>query len=68
MSCLDKDPDRRPDDARVLGDELATIARECNWNHDEALAWWESTLPGLGLVVPFEKTGAARANFVTSTG
>ena len=47
LSCLEKDPGRRPQDAG----ELFRLATECltcsTWNHDTARMWWEAHLPEL---------------------
>jgi serine/threonine protein kinase len=44
MSCLEKDPARRPQDAQQLF-TLACRCRSCNtWDSDKARAWWEQHL------------------------
>jgi serine/threonine-protein kinase len=47
LACLEKDPNKRPQDA----EELFRIACGCKgcdgWNSDEARIWWETHLPEL---------------------
>jgi serine/threonine-protein kinase len=48
MACLEKDPDKRPQDAQ----ELFQIACRCcgdrtTWNQERAKGWWEQHLPEL---------------------
>jgi len=47
MACLQKDPDRRPQDA----EQLFKMACECQsgnrWSYEEARHWWELHLPEL---------------------
>jgi eukaryotic-like serine/threonine-protein kinase len=45
MACLEKDPDKRPQNAEVLL-ELACRCRECEtWSNARAKVWWETHLP-----------------------
>jgi len=41
LACLEKDPDKRPQDA----EQLLRMARECrsceSWDRDRARRWWE---------------------------
>jgi serine/threonine-protein kinase len=47
MSCLEKDPSRRPQDAESLF-ELACGCRSCEtWSSVRAQAWWQAHLPEL---------------------
>ncbi len=47
LSCLEKDPGKRPQDAGALF-RLATECLTCSaWNHDTARTWWEAHLPEL---------------------
>jgi eukaryotic-like serine/threonine-protein kinase len=47
LACLEKDPNRRPQDAR----QLLLMARRCHsvdgWNSDRARRWWKTHLPEL---------------------
>jgi serine/threonine-protein kinase len=47
MACLEKDPDKRPQNAR----DLLKLAVECTvcerWTSDTAQIWWEQNLPEL---------------------
>jgi serine/threonine-protein kinase len=40
LRCLEKEPERRPADARVLAHELRSISFANPWNDERALAWW----------------------------
>jgi len=44
MACLEKDPDRRPQDARELLARLGEVRGGENWNNDRARVWWERHL------------------------
>jgi eukaryotic-like serine/threonine-protein kinase len=45
LSCLEKDPDKRPQDAAGLY-RLAYGCKSCDrWNSDTARTWWEKHLP-----------------------
>lgn len=47
LACLEKDPDRRPQDAEHLYRE-ACACKSCDrWNSDAARIWWEQNLPEL---------------------
>ena len=52
LMCLEKDPDRRPKDARAV----LHLVRECRigtlWTDDRARAWWEMHLPELSAPSP----------------
>jgi len=41
VSCLHKDPSRRPPNARALRDALAEIRLESDWTEQRAKAWWQ---------------------------
>ncbi len=47
MACLEKDPDKRPQNAR----DLLKLAHDCTvcgpWTSDTAQTWWEQNLPEL---------------------
>jgi hypothetical protein len=40
LSCLEKDPARRPRGARELGDRLDALAESLPWTEEDARAWW----------------------------
>jgi serine/threonine-protein kinase len=47
MSCLEKDPDKRPQNAEILF-EMACGCRNCEtWDQGAARRWWETHLPEL---------------------
>ena len=46
MSCLEKDPDKRPQSARELF-EMAYSCGSGGWTNHDAKAWWEAHLPEL---------------------
>jgi serine/threonine-protein kinase len=47
LACLEKDPNKRPQNA----EELLRLAKQCNtcecWGYDEARVWWQGHLPEL---------------------
>jgi hypothetical protein len=45
LSCLAKDPDRRPQSARELSDRLEALDVGADWTRDRALAWWSEHRP-----------------------
>jgi tRNA A-37 threonylcarbamoyl transferase component Bud32 len=45
LGCLEKDPARRPPDARTLQHQLRAVVLEDRWEHEEAEAWWRTHLP-----------------------
>jgi eukaryotic-like serine/threonine-protein kinase len=46
LSCLEKDPDKRPQSARELF-EMAYSCGSGGWTNRDAKAWWEAHLPEL---------------------
>ncbi len=47
MACLEKDPDRRPQDALEMF-RLTCGCHSCDgWTHERARTWWETHLPEL---------------------
>lgn len=40
MSCLDKNPNRRPQTARELGETLGALRFELAWTEERARLWW----------------------------
>ena len=46
LSCLEKDPDKRPQSARELF-EMAYACGSDGWTNRDARAWWEVHLPEL---------------------
>src|SRR3954468_15734071 len=47
LSCLEKDPARRPPDAESLFDLTCSCHAGETWNHDRARTWWQTHLPEL---------------------
>jgi serine/threonine-protein kinase len=47
LSCLEKDPARRPQNARELAETLRAIGCHTDWTPERAAAWWEAHSPGL---------------------
>jgi len=45
MSCLAKDPARRPADADMLDSMLAEAVDASTWTQDRALSWWDRHRP-----------------------
>ncbi len=41
MSCLEKDPDRRPRSAGEMARELRHSGLAAAWDEDRQRAWWE---------------------------
>jgi serine/threonine-protein kinase len=56
MSCLEKDPDRRPQSASELFEMAYSCCVDEGWTNRHARAWWEAHLPeltrDLGVVAP----------------
>jgi serine/threonine-protein kinase len=40
LACLEKDPARRPSDARTLARTLAELPEAAEWDEDAAMEWW----------------------------
>jgi eukaryotic-like serine/threonine-protein kinase len=47
MACLEKDPDRRPQNAGELYRMAHTYRCRDKWTPDEAESWWRAHLPQL---------------------
>jgi serine/threonine-protein kinase len=47
MACLEKDPLRRPQDAKEVLRMLTRIGSAGTWDNDAARGWWEKHLPEL---------------------
>jgi hypothetical protein len=47
LACLEKDPDRRPQNAEDLWEMLPRFESEDAWSHPIARRWWEAHLPDL---------------------
>ena len=47
LSCLAKDPEKRPKDAVELWNELGAIAFETPWTSERAEGWWREHQPDL---------------------
>jgi eukaryotic-like serine/threonine-protein kinase len=45
LSCLDKDPDRRPQSARALAARLSAVTGGRGWSEEQAREWWERHQP-----------------------
>ena len=41
LACLEKEPERRPDNAAVLRAQLAACAPDNAWTGEDAWSWWE---------------------------
>jgi serine/threonine-protein kinase len=52
MSCLEKDPARRPRDAQELLQLASSPSIAGEWDHREARQWWETHLPELTVPTP----------------
>lgn len=61
LACLEKDPNKRPQNA----EELFRMAQECNtcetWNQRTASAWWQTHLPELTGPLTLTEPEAERA-------
>jgi len=52
MECLEKEPARRPADARVVSERLAEVPLTLPWTADRAEQWWATHRPGLRAARP----------------
>jgi hypothetical protein len=61
LACLEKDPDRRPQNGEVLWEMLLEYEKHENWSRAAARRWWEVHLPELTspLVLAVPSTGGA---------
>jgi serine/threonine-protein kinase len=57
MSCLEKDPDKRPQNARELY-EMASVCGSAGWTNKTAEHWWRAHLPELTHDQPLALTNA----------
>jgi serine/threonine-protein kinase len=49
LSCLEKDPGRRPATADELARRLSQCGLEAGWSQEDARAWWQAHVaPGNG--------------------
>lgn len=48
LSCLEKNPEKRPANAGVLSDQLASCETSDDWTMDRAKRWWNVHQPGTG--------------------
>jgi hypothetical protein len=55
LECLEKDPDRRPTDARVVRERLGVIALDQPWPERDAQTWWSANLA----IRPFHRTASS---------
>ena len=53
MSCLEKDPDRRPQDAGQLRGVLEGHQDSAPWSSTRANDWWRANLPTLSGALTF---------------
>jgi DNA-binding NtrC family response regulator len=58
LSCLAKDPQKRPETAVDLWRELGAIALETPWTQERAEAWWREHQPALFEATPGTDSGA----------
>ena len=58
MDCLEKDPNRRPSNVRVVARRLQAIASPDPWTRDRADRWWQTYRPDLA-VNSLDQAGAA---------
>jgi serine/threonine protein kinase len=67
MSCLEKDPNKRPQNAEELF-QLALCCTACDdWNQDAARSWWTTHLPALCGPLTLETVDRAHASADAST-
>ena len=45
MTCLEKDPAKRPSSALELDSQLARVPCEAPWTNERARNWWEVHAP-----------------------
>jgi eukaryotic-like serine/threonine-protein kinase len=45
LACLEKDPERRPQDALALSQRLTECDGAREWSNAQAAAWWQAHLP-----------------------
>ncbi len=51
LSCLEKDPDDRPQNMRDLSQQLAASDIERSWTQERAESWWKLHVPHLSSVI-----------------
>lgn len=56
MSCLEKDPDKRPQSATELSLRLAACPVDRLWTNERARAWWNAHHPAAAAVPPTNTT------------
>jgi serine/threonine-protein kinase len=61
MSCLEKNPNRRPQTARELLERLRALHFEYPWTDERARLWWKQQLPAVGAPPPREEPAEASA-------
>jgi serine/threonine-protein kinase len=66
LRCLEKDPDRRYQDAATLERALAACQGAREWTAERAKEWWRSTGDGFAMPTPLE--AAKRATQTISAG
>ena len=43
--CLEKEPDKRPQEATALAHRIAAVSLRAPWNDERARHWWEAHMP-----------------------
>ena len=59
LACLQKDPDKRPQDANAILQEIKWGHLDRNWTSAKAQAWWQEHLPELAKPLPTTDSGVA---------
>jgi serine/threonine-protein kinase len=57
LDCLAKEPDARPESARVLEKRLAATSSAAGWSVADADTWWERHAPGAARTLRLEPDG-----------
>lgn len=52
LSCLEKDPGRRPQTADALARQLAALSTSPGWTQDDARGWWDIHFPLGSMATP----------------
>ena len=69
LDCLEKNPDRRPPDARTVGQRLRAIAFSEPWKDEDADRWWASHLPpGAPIPIREAETSSVESSDLGSLG
>jgi eukaryotic-like serine/threonine-protein kinase len=62
LACLEKNPDKRPQNAEELFRRACRCKSHDSWDQDKARDWWERHLPGLTGPLTLGDRGAVAAN------